>query len=369
MLHPLAAGSIFARDFRIVRLLGAGGMGAVYVAEQLSTGKQRALKLMQPQLVADASLRRRFEQEARIGARIESDHVVEVHAAGIDDDTQMPWLVMELLRGEDLGTYAQRRGKLPLNEVRAILEQLCHAMGAAHAAGIVHRDLKPENIFLAEARTTSSSRLVKVLDFGIAKLVAESGNVATTAMGSPLWMAPEQTEARALSPAADVWAIGLITFHLLTGLHLWRATDGEVTLPRLLRDVLFEPIPKASARAAERGLASCVPPGFDEWLGRCVVRDPSSRFADASQAFRALALLTEPAAHEATAYASPDIALASAREDAPEPTPAPPVAVKNATPKPRVKVVRTRKCPACGAENRGDAYKCARCKELFARRK
>src|ERR1700690_4278358 len=108
----LPPGTIFATDYRVIQPLSEGGMGAVYVAEQLSTGKQRALKLMLPQLVADPKLRARFEQEARIGSKLESEHVIEVVAAGVDHDTGMPWLAMELLRGEDLATYMQHHGAL-----------------------------------------------------------------------------------------------------------------------------------------------------------------------------------------------------------------------------------------------------------------
>jgi serine/threonine protein kinase len=170
----LLPGSVFAADFRIVRRLSQGGMGTVFVAEQLSTGKPRALKLMLPQLVADPVLRMRFAQEARIGSQIDSEHVVEVVGAGVDAATGMPWLAMELLRGEDLSQVIAHRGAMPVGEVLAVFEQLCHALGAAHAAGIVHRDLKPENLFLAEARRAGAAFTLKVLDFGIAKITQEA---------------------------------------------------------------------------------------------------------------------------------------------------------------------------------------------------
>ena len=136
----LQPGSIFAEDFRVLRALKEGGMGAVYVAEQLSVGAPRALKLMQPQLVRDPIMRKRFEQESRIGARIASDHVVQVVAAGVDSTTGYPWMAMELLEGADLDTVLERRGALPPPEVQEIFKQLCHALAAAHAAGIVHRE-------------------------------------------------------------------------------------------------------------------------------------------------------------------------------------------------------------------------------------
>src|SRR4051794_7624024 len=119
-------------------------MGAVYVALQLSTNKRRAIKLMLDLRSDDPDLIKRFEQEAKVGALIASEHVVDVIAAGVDAQTRAPWLAMELLDGEDLGTYSDRVGALAPSEVREILGQLCHALAAAHQIPIVHRDLKPQ---------------------------------------------------------------------------------------------------------------------------------------------------------------------------------------------------------------------------------
>jgi len=145
----LEPGSVFGGEYRIVRPLSAGGMGAVYVAEQQSTGKLRAVKLMHPALLADTRLRERFEQEARVGALIKSDHVVQVLGAGVDAATGVPWLSMELLEGEDLAAFLRRHGPVHPRELYEIFRQVGHALAAAHAVGVVHRDLKPENIFLA----------------------------------------------------------------------------------------------------------------------------------------------------------------------------------------------------------------------------
>jgi serine/threonine-protein kinase len=285
----LTPGSIFAADFRIVKPLSEGGMGAVYVVEQISTGKPRALKLMLPNLVADVKLRQRFEQEARVGARIKSEHVVEVVGAGVDAATGMPWLAMELLQGEDLAEYVRRNGPVPLDEVWRILEELCHAIGAAHEAGVVHRDLKPENVFLAKANRAGVQSMVKVLDFGIAKLAAEAKTTATEAIGSPMWMAPEQTaRGGAIGPQTDVWAIGLIAFHLLTGRLFWRSAEDEGgTLANLIREIVLDPVPSASERAAEVSAGDKIPAGFGEWFARAVERDPRLRFGNANDALSA----------------------------------------------------------------------------------
>jgi TPR repeat protein len=287
----LASGSVFARDYRVLRPLNEGGMGAVYVVEQLSTGSQRALKLMHPQFVQDPRSRQRFEQEARVGARIESEHVVQVLAAGVDDATGYPYIVMELLKGEDLAAALHRRGALTPPEVGHIFAQLCHALAAAHAAGVVHRDLKPENIFLAESHREGATFVVKVLDFGIAKVVAEAKTSSTAAIGTPLWMAPEQTSLHSnVGPPTDVWALGLIAFRMLTGRVYWAAANDEgASTAALMREILFEPVIPASERAAQYGVAASLPPGFDAWFGRCVHREMGARFANAAEARAALA--------------------------------------------------------------------------------
>jgi serine/threonine protein kinase len=222
-LLQLGVDSVFAGDFKVVRPLTEGGMGAVYVVEQISTGKQRALKIMHPQLLHDATMRQRFVQEAKVGARVESDHLCEVVSAGIDAATNTPWMVMELLIGETLEAMVERMGARPKSEVQFVFSQLCHAVGAAHDVGIVHRDLKPENIFLCVPRREGVPYVVKVLDFGIAKLVAESDTRSTQAIGSPLWMSPEQAQTGSvISPATDVWSLGLIAFWMLTGYPFWK---------------------------------------------------------------------------------------------------------------------------------------------------
>jgi formylglycine-generating enzyme required for sulfatase activity/tRNA A-37 threonylcarbamoyl transferase component Bud32 len=296
---------VFGRDFRIVKALRAGGMGAVYVADQLSTGKQRALKVMAPELAMDPSIRERFVLEARAAAQIESDHVVEVVTAGVDEETGAPFLVMELLKGEELADAALRVGPLPLGDVADVLAHIGHALEQAHAHGIVHRDLKPENVFIASSRRRDGSFTAKVLDFGIAKLVADSRQkTGTQPLGSPLFMSPEQTDRKGrICPATDVWALGLIAFRLLEGRDFWAEADGS--LASLLREICLDPIPFATVRAAqlralpvEEGQFAVpeLPPGFDAWFARCVSRDIDARFPEAGEAVRAFADLVPPEA-------------------------------------------------------------------------
>ena len=299
-----APGSLFGGDFRIVRTLKEGGMGAVYVAEQRSTGAMRALKLLHPQYVQDDAMRRRFEQEARAGARIESDYVVTVIGAGVDVATGMPWIAMELLEGEDLGDHVARVGSVPLADAREILRMLCHAVAAAHDAGIVHRDLKPENVFLAKSRRPGEAFTVKVLDFGIARVAADVLATGTAALGTPLWMAPEQTtRGPKIAPPTDVWALGLIAYYLLTGAWYWRTAHlDSPSITEFLRELTLEAIDPPSVRAAELGRGG-LPSGFDAWFVRCVAREPAARFENAREAFAALESLLAEAPHADLAMA------------------------------------------------------------------
>ncbi len=298
-MSELEVGSLFAKDFRIVRPLREGGMGTVYVVQQISTGKERALKVMAPALASDPATRERFVLEARAGSRIESDHIVEVVTAGIDEGTGAPFLVMELLRGEELADAAARLGPMPLGDVAEVLSQIGHALEQAHAQGIVHRDLKPENVFLASSRRRDVAFTAKILDFGIAKLVEDSlQKTGTQPLGTPLFMAPEQTDRKGpIRPSTDVWALGLIAFKLLTGRDYWKA-DGSLAM--LLREICVDPLPFASARAAELAAfpvkagefpVATLPPGFDAWFARAVNRDIDARFGDAGEAVRAFSEL------------------------------------------------------------------------------
>jgi eukaryotic-like serine/threonine-protein kinase len=167
-LSRLAPNTIFASDYRVVEPLAEGGMGSVYVVEQVSTMRRRALKVMLPQLVSDPKSRERFTREATVASQVESDHIVEVLAAGVDEGTRMPFLVMELLSGRTLAERVEQDGACSLDETIAIVTQMGHALAAAHHAGIVHRDLKPENVFLTKTRRSDAAFMVKLLDFGIA---------------------------------------------------------------------------------------------------------------------------------------------------------------------------------------------------------
>jgi eukaryotic-like serine/threonine-protein kinase len=264
--------------YRPLRLLGKGGMGAVYEVEHEHTGQHLALKVLTTQPGASVE---RFRREARAASLIKSDHIVRVTDADFAPELGgAPFLVMELLEGQDL-ERALRDGPAPPAQVIGWLRHVARALGKAHEAGLVHRDLKPENLFLT--RGDGGEPLVKVLDFGIAKMAADASALTASDafLGTPGYMAPEQTDSRGppVTFRADLYALGLIAFRLLMGRSYWRGGS----LAQLLAQMLAEPMPPASERGSTLG------PGFDEWFRRACERAPDQRFASADEQVEALA--------------------------------------------------------------------------------
>jgi serine/threonine-protein kinase len=296
-LALLTEGQLFAGRYRVARCIAAGGMGAVYEVVHLETERPRALKVMLPELVQSADLRDRFKREARVAANVRSEFIVDVFDAGIDDATGMPFLVMELLEGEELAHRLHRGGPLAPREVVAYLRQAAVALDKTHAARIIHRDLKPENLFLT-ARDDGSPR-VKILDFGIAKVVSEAGTRAnaTRSLGTPLYMAPEQFAGLAVSAATDIYSLGMIAYTLLVGEPYWQEESEQTeNVFAFASRATAGPQESATARAARRGRSLC--PAFDAWFARATHPDPAQRFARASEAVselgRALGVAGEP---------------------------------------------------------------------------
>lgn len=283
----LSEGTLFGARYRIVRCIAAGGMGAVYEVIHTETNRRHALKVMHAHLFKSEEMRDRFKREARITADIESEFIVYISDAGIDASTRMPFMVMEFLSGEDLDQYVECRGRLPLNETLTYLRQVASALDRTHAANIVHRDLKPSNIFLT--RRDDGSPRVKVLDFGVAKVIEDSTSAqGTQSIGTPMYMAPEQMQAGSkLTGAADIYALGLVTFTLLVGKPYW-AKELQYAGGVLAFIGLAAQGPKVSAteRAAEYGVV--LPPAFHAWFSRISSPYPEARFLSANEALREL---------------------------------------------------------------------------------
>ena len=287
--------------YELVRPIGRGAMGEVWRARHRYTRADCAIKTLHPQLVTSQRVADLFVQEAHVGARLaQHPNIVHVHDAGHDTESGLPFLVMELLEGETLEERRRREGPLPWELARVLFEQLGDAVQSAHDAQVVHRDLKPGNLFLTRDR--KGAPLLKVLDFGIARVLEQDAARTATQVGTPAYAAPEQlgptyrtmaerqgvTIAKQVSPATDIWALGLVAYDLLTGAEpgtFW----GVQTSAELPVRIALDEAPRPSAPAAEIGAS--LPHGFDEWFAHCAARDTRQRYAAFDEAARALVML------------------------------------------------------------------------------
>jgi serine/threonine-protein kinase len=269
-----AIGARFAARYQIDALIGEGGFGAVYAATDTSLGRAVAIKVL-ARTDDDPTTLARFLQEARAAASLPSDHVAIVHEVAVDEG--VPYIVMERLRGRDLEVELHERGKFLVEEAVDVVLQAALGVAHAHARDVVHRDLKPRNLFVAERE--DGTRVVKLLDFGIAKLgnaqLTESGNV----LGTVRYMAPEQLRgARGVNARADQWALGVVLYELLSGEPI---IDAESSAELGVK-ILSEPHVALRARVP-------VPKELSAVVDRCLAKEPADRFADVGAFAEALA--------------------------------------------------------------------------------
>jgi len=274
----LSTGEIIDGKYRTTRLIGEGGMGAVYEAENIRIHRKVAIKVLHAGVAETAEAVQRFEREAQAAGRIGSEHIVEVLDLG-----NLPsgdrYMVMEFMDGDSLGGRIKSKGRLAPAELYPIAHQLLAALDAAHSAGIIHRDLKPDNVFLLRSRSGLSD-FVKLLDFGISKfnqLSGDSGFSMTrtgAVMGTPYYMAPEQAKgAKDADHRVDLYAAGVILYESVTGEVPFNAdTFNEL----LFKIVLEEPRPVQQ-------LVPDIDPGFAAIINKAMTRDPAARFQTARE--------------------------------------------------------------------------------------
>ncbi|MGC4086340.1 MAG: serine/threonine-protein kinase [Polyangiaceae bacterium] len=271
-------GVLVAGRYRLVRKLGAGGMGAVWLAHDISLDSACALKLIDDEKAQSEEVRVRFEREARAAAQLRGAHVVDVFDHGEWEGTL--YIAMEYLQGEDLGARLERLGTLDTATTYRFVAHVARALVRAHANGIVHRDLKPENIFLVQG--DDEEEIAKVLDFGIAKHDAYSLQDKATRTGSflgtPFYVSPEQARGKSTDYRSDLWSLGIIVFQCLTG----RPPFESEALGELMGLILYEELPRPSARNPE------LPATLDAWWERAASRDREQRFQSAKELADAL---------------------------------------------------------------------------------
>jgi serine/threonine protein kinase len=285
------AGTVVGEKYVVDRLIGKGGMGSVWLCQHSTLDAPFAVKILRPELAHDESARARFEREAKAAAALRTRHVVKVHDHGFDGEHA--YIVMEVLEGEDLRDRMLRQGRLSARATNKIVVQAARALHYAHAASIVHRDLKPANIFLANV---DDEEVVKILDFGIAKVmgVPKAGTATQTGslLGSPHYMSPEQIRGHwsMVDHRTDLWALGVVAFRALTGqLPFLGDVVGDVMIK-----VCVDPIPRPSSIAPD------LSPAIDQFFLRALARDKEERFRSGLELAAALsqALGQEIPAHD-----------------------------------------------------------------------
>ena len=281
---PLSPGEIVDGRYAITRLIGTGSMGFVFSAARATLGDEVAIKVLRREILSDAQLVARFAQEARVAAKIKSEHVACVFDVGHLPDGA-PFIVMERLEGKDLRWVLAERGTLPVELAVDYALQVCEALAIAHANGITHRDIKPENLFAS--RQGQGDDIIKVLDFGISKIHIGGGRASdrhalvktTMAMGSPMYMSPEQIRAASnIDGRADIWGLGCVLYELLTGNPAFSAPS----LTELCAQIL------ESKPVAPGSLGLDVPPELEAAIGRCLEKDPRRRFRNVGELALAL---------------------------------------------------------------------------------
>jgi serine/threonine protein kinase len=267
-----------------LRLLGAGGMGIVFLAEDTNLLRSVALKVVQPRIASDAVTRQRFLREARAMAAIHHEHVVVVYHVGTATTArkrlELPYLAMQYIQGETLLDYLVRDGRLAFFEVARIGREIAEGLEAAHAEGVIHRDIKPSNIWLTVPR-----RRVKIIDFGLARPLQGNTAFGSTAIsyskqiiGTPYFMSPEQALGEPIDQRSDLFSLGCLLYSALSGTLPF---DGSTPVAVLSKLAIDEPTPLQKLRPD-------VPPQFAHFIHRLLAKLPDNRPPTASSAVNAL---------------------------------------------------------------------------------
>lgn len=266
-------GRVFLGRYEARRLLGEGGMGRVYLARQVDTGRDVVVKVMHEQIAHDSKFRDRFEREMELMRRFRHPGAVQLYEADLNNPSG-PCLVMEYVKGVNLETLLARSGRMSPARVGRIIGELCEVLQAAHEENIIHRDLKPANLMILDADTPHER--VKVMDFGLAKLLDQEDltkKVTDTnvdfAVGTPGYICPEQVRGEEMDHRGDIYSVGVIMYELLTGRLPFVGGSSM--------DILLAHATEPPPRFAEIGLKGVVPPEIEELVLQCLAKDPAER--------------------------------------------------------------------------------------------
>jgi len=308
-------GDVVDGRYRILNSLGTGGMGGVFLAEQLNFGRQVALKVLHDQTAEDAISRERFTREARAVCHLKHPNLVVYHDFGTDSTSGRLYLAMEYLQGRSLDNILDQAKPIPIDRVVHILVQLCGALKEAHTAGVIHRDLKPSNVMLV--RRAADMDFVKLIDFGISRILSGSGrsgqseiDLTETGMiiGTTAYLAPEYIQRQVVDQRTDIYALGVMMYELIAGHRPFQSTDRVHVLFQHLNE---DPIPLDALPDGRQ-----VPSALSATVLQALAKDPEKRFgsvADLEQALLdAVAPLLDSAAIGATTHHTLPVALHNA---------------------------------------------------------
>jgi serine/threonine protein kinase len=269
----LRPGEIVAGRYKILSVIGTGGMGAVYRVEQLFLRKEFALKTLHTVNTTDLKIRR-FQKEAQLASRLDHENLVQAVDYGLIDGTQ-PFLIMDLVEGQTLAQYLETHGRMPVELALRTFIPICFAMAHAHSEGVIHRDIKPGNIVLTKFNPDSKAVVPKVVDFGIAKLMETEEQTLTETgqvFGTPLYMSPEQTVGSHVDLRSDIYSLGCVFFEVLTGVPPFK---GETLIQTILqhRNQVSDSLKKAA-------LGLDFPEGLEQIVAKMLAKDPEARYQD-----------------------------------------------------------------------------------------
>ena len=278
-LVPLTPGSSLGTRYEILRLLGQGGMGAVYLAHDRELDRKVALKVIRADMAANPEILKRFKQELILARQITHRNVIRIF--DLAQAENIKFITMELVEGEDLQAVLRRKKKLDPAEAANIMAQVCRALEAAHGEGVIHRDLKPQNIMLDKMGR------VYVMDFGIARSITASGMTQTGALiGTPDYMSPEQAKGLPLDARSDLFTVGIIFYEILSGTTPFNA---DTTMGKLWKRTSEPPRPLIE-------LDKTIPAELSDIVKKCLEIDPDKRFASASELLHTIELWQGPRA-------------------------------------------------------------------------